>query len=244
MILPRAKIVHVVRHPADAILSCYTQPFERRGVAWANSLPRVCQGGEVGLMFLHGGEGGEFQRRCPPCLLPLSQRVSALSSPPVAGIPSLCPGRGAVPSFPPPTAHLPRPAGIVEQYQRMRDVMALWRRVLPAGRVVEVRYEDLARRPEPTSRELLAALGLDWDPAVLDFHARGRHVATASAEQVREPVHDRAVQAWHPFAHWLVPALAGVRDDVLSYEREAGLDSSEPLFQRWEERRDEQRDEL
>lgn len=101
----------------------------------------------------------------------------------------------------------------------------------------------MARHPERASRELLAALGLDWDPEVLEFHARGRHVATASAQQVREPVHGRAVQAWRPFAPWLVPALAGVEDDVLEYEREAGLDSSVPLFQEWERGR-ESRDEL
>ena len=40
---------------------------------------------------------------------------------------------------------------------------------LPAGRFLEVRYEDLVAEPEAQGRRLFAFLGEDWDPAVLDF---------------------------------------------------------------------------
>lgn len=40
MMLPDACIVHAVRHPADAGLSCYAQPFEGRGTPWASNLSR------------------------------------------------------------------------------------------------------------------------------------------------------------------------------------------------------------
>lgn len=35
IMLPAAKVLHVVRHPMDVALSCYVQPFEGRGTPWA-----------------------------------------------------------------------------------------------------------------------------------------------------------------------------------------------------------------
>ncbi|KAK9821781.1 hypothetical protein WJX81_002302 [Elliptochloris bilobata] len=39
--LPRASVVHVVRHPLDVVLSCYVQPFEGRGTPWAWDLKEI-----------------------------------------------------------------------------------------------------------------------------------------------------------------------------------------------------------
>ena len=35
MMLPKACIIQVVRHPMDTALSCFAQPFEGRGTPWA-----------------------------------------------------------------------------------------------------------------------------------------------------------------------------------------------------------------
>ena len=35
IMLPAARVLHVVRHPMDVTLSCYAQPFEGRGTPWA-----------------------------------------------------------------------------------------------------------------------------------------------------------------------------------------------------------------
>ena len=59
--------------------------------------------------------------------------------------------------------------------------------------------------PETTARQLLASCGLDWDPACLLFHARQDAVATASAAQVREPIHARSIGLWRNYAHELEP---------------------------------------
>lgn len=40
MMLPDACILHAARHPADAGLSCFAQPFEGRGTPWASNLAR------------------------------------------------------------------------------------------------------------------------------------------------------------------------------------------------------------
>ncbi len=35
MMLPKACIIQVVRHPMDTAISCFAQPFEGRGTPWA-----------------------------------------------------------------------------------------------------------------------------------------------------------------------------------------------------------------
>src|ERR1700679_93558 len=45
------------------------------------------------------------------------------------------------------------------QYQRL---MAHWREVLPADRFFEVDYEALVADPEPLTRRLIEACGLEW----------------------------------------------------------------------------------
>ncbi len=43
---------------------------------------------------------------------------------------------------------------------------------LPAEQYHEVRYEDLVSNPEETMRDLLAFLGEEWDPQVLEFASK------------------------------------------------------------------------
>ena len=41
MVLPRACVVHVMRHPLDVAMSCYAQPFGYAGVPWAWDLREI-----------------------------------------------------------------------------------------------------------------------------------------------------------------------------------------------------------
>ena len=88
-------------------------------------------------------------------------------------------------------------------------LMAHWRAVLP-GRMIEIDYETLACEPEPTSRSLIAACGLDWDDACLDFHNNAAPTATASAAQVREPVHTRSIDLWKRYQAELEPLAEAI----------------------------------
>ena len=65
--------------------------------------------------------------------------------------------------------------------------MDRWRARAPA-QIHLFRYEDLLADPETRIRQLLAACGLAFDPACLDFHLARRSVRTASAAQVRQPL--------------------------------------------------------
>lgn len=82
-----------------------------------------------------------------------------------------------------------------------------WVQAFP-GRIHTVRYEDLVSAQEPTTRALLAACGLSWNDACLRFEDNDAPVATASAVQVREPIHAHSVQRWKRFEQELAPLRA------------------------------------
>jgi len=82
----------------------------------------------------------------------------------------------------------------------------IWREVLP-GPVLEVQYESLVQNLEAESRRLMVFLGLDWDPACIEFHKTQRPVTTASAWQVRQPLYDTSVGRWRRYATHLGPML-------------------------------------
>jgi Sulfotransferase family len=67
-----------------------------------------------------------------------------------------------------------------------------------AGRVMEVRYEALVADTEGTMRKVLAFLGEDWDPAILEAHKKQRpdEPFESSTEQTSKPVYDTAVARW------------------------------------------------
>jgi tetratricopeptide (TPR) repeat protein len=88
--------------------------------------------------------------------------------------------------------------------------------VLP-GLVHRVFYEEMVDDTEAQVRALLAALGLDFDPACLEFHKTERAVRTASSEQVRQPIFRDGTEAWQPFEQWLDPMKAALGDVLTAY---------------------------
>jgi tetratricopeptide (TPR) repeat protein len=88
--------------------------------------------------------------------------------------------------------------------------------VLP-GRVHRVYYEAMVDDTESQVRALLAACGLDFDPACLAFHETTRAVRTASSEQVRQPIFREGVEAWKAFEPWLEPLKTALGDVLDSY---------------------------
>jgi Flp pilus assembly protein TadD len=98
-------------------------------------------------------------------------------------------------------------------YRHYQSLMAHWRRVLPLGRVLDVRYEDVVADVEGAARRLLAHCGLDWDERCLAFHRTERPIRTASAVQVRQSIFDTSVGRWRSYAEFLGPLLAELRDD-------------------------------
>ncbi|SNS66823.1 tetratricopeptide repeat-containing sulfotransferase family protein [Sphingopyxis indica] len=77
-------------------------------------------------------------------------------------------------------------------------------RIAP-GLIHHIDYAAMVEDSEPQLRRALAHLGLDWDPAVLEFHKLDRVVRTPSSEQVRRPLNRDGMEVWRPYAEWLGP---------------------------------------
>jgi Tfp pilus assembly protein PilF len=77
------------------------------------------------------------------------------------------------------------------------------------ARLHRVRYEDVVADTEGEARRLLEFLGLDWEPAVLDFQktARKKRINTPSYSQVAEPIYTRAKERWRRYESQLTPVL-------------------------------------
>jgi tetratricopeptide (TPR) repeat protein len=88
-----------------------------------------------------------------------------------------------------------------------RDYLRLMRhfdRVLP-GKIHRVVNERLIDDFEPEVRRLLARVGVEFEPACLEFHRSNRPVRSASAEQVRRPINREGIDQWRAFEPWLGP---------------------------------------
>lgn len=97
-------------------------------------------------------------------------------------------------------------------YRLYEELMRHWRKVLPPGNMLEVRYEDVVNDLDGQAHRLVAFCGLDWDAACLRFHEQRRAVRTASLAQVRRPIYASSVGRWRHYQKYLAPlqqALAG-----------------------------------
>lgn len=79
-------------------------------------------------------------------------------------------------------------------YAAYARMMRHWHEVMP-GSILDVRYEDLVTRPEEESRRMYDWCGLEWTQQALATPASDVAFSTASAAQVREPVHTRSVHS-------------------------------------------------
>jgi tetratricopeptide (TPR) repeat protein len=74
---------------------------------------------------------------------------------------------------------------------------------------MEVRYEDLVKDVESTSRVVLTFIGLDWDPNVLRFdeHAGKKLVRSPTYADVTRPISTSAVGRWKNYRKFIEPCL-------------------------------------
>lgn len=117
-------------------------------------------------------------------------------------------------------------AGHFRQYLRL---MGHWRSVLPVP-IHDVDYEDTVADLEGVARRLVAACGLDWEPACLEFHRVRRPVRTASVTQVRRPIYSSSVGRWKNYESALADLFARLSVDGVPTEgEEATVPRSEAL---------------
>ena len=77
---------------------------------------------------------------------------------------------------------------------------------------LELRYEDVVSDFEVSLKRSLAFIGLDWDPALLDFHvvARAAYITSPSRSQVARPLYASSIGRWRRYARHFAPI-----DDIL-----------------------------
>ena len=97
-------------------------------------------------------------------------------------------------------------------YHRLYDqLMAHWRSI-GGLRMLDVDYEELVADQETVSRRIIEFIGLDWDDRCLLFHEARRDVATASYDQVRQPIYTSAVARYERYEKHLGPLKEALGD--------------------------------
>ncbi len=92
---------------------------------------------------------------------------------------------------------------IVFAYKEYRRLMKLYRSILPAETMLDVRYEDLVADREVVTRRIIDFLGLPWDDACLHHEENQRVVSTPTLWQARQPIYNSAVRKWKNYEPWL-----------------------------------------
>jgi tetratricopeptide (TPR) repeat protein len=100
-------------------------------------------------------------------------------------------------------------AELAAYHQAYRGLMDHWRQVL-GERLVEVDYEALVGDPAETLGRVLAALGLGFEAACLNPEQDRGAVMTASAAQVRQPIHTASVGSAQRYRAHLGPLIAAL----------------------------------
>jgi tetratricopeptide (TPR) repeat protein len=95
-------------------------------------------------------------------------------------------------------------------YVAYRRLMRHWEATLP-GAIHTVSYEELVSDQLGETRRLLEFCGLQWQSACLEFHRNPAATTTASAAQVRQPMHTRSIAQWRHYETQLTPLLEQLR---------------------------------
>ena len=101
------------------------------------------------------------------------------------------------------------PGHIASRFRQYRRIMDHWEAVVPVA-IHHVDYEETVEDFETVARRLVAACGLAWEPACLEFHRSERPIRTASLAQVRQPVYTRSVARWRKYEAELGELFAGL----------------------------------
>ncbi|HEX6550165.1 MAG TPA: sulfotransferase [Gammaproteobacteria bacterium] len=91
-------------------------------------------------------------------------------------------------------------------YSGYHNLMVHWQSVL-APRIYALRYERVVTHPEAEMRQLLAALGLDWNDACMKPESGAQEISTASVWQARQPLYSDSIGRWRHYENELKPFI-------------------------------------
>lgn len=96
-----------------------------------------------------------------------------------------------------------RKEDLVFLYGQYRLLMDYWTTIIPADRMLTVKYEELLSDPETIIRDVLSFCGLEWDPACLEHDQNAKAITTPSAWQARQPIYKTSMERWRNYEGWL-----------------------------------------
>jgi len=83
-----------------------------------------------------------------------------------------------------------------------KDLMNFWNNVF-CNEIYNIHYEKLVVDQEAETKKLLDFCNLDWDKNCLLPHKNKKRVATASLEQVRNPIYKSSLKKWENYSKHL-----------------------------------------
>lgn len=104
-------------------------------------------------------------------------------------------------------------AAMADRFNLFAETMHHWHRIFP-GTILDMRYEDLVADPQAASQSMARHCGLVWTPEMAHPEQGGGAVLTASATQLRQPVHARSVGKWRQHTEMLAPFIAGLDPEL------------------------------
>lgn len=116
---------------------------------------------------------------------------------------------------------------IIRHYRAYARLMQHWRETTPET-FIEVYYETLVAQPERELNRILEYVGLEFEPACLEFYRLERPVRTASVTQVRQPLDRRGVERHERYRELLAPVAEALAEDITAYEKELA-DAGSPV---------------
>jgi hypothetical protein len=117
---------------------------------------------------------------------------------------------------------------LATHYRNYARLMRHWHAIAP-GRILDVRYEDLATQPDEQARRVQDYLGLPLVEGVTDILANKTVTTTASTLQLRQPIHRRNIGGWRRYATGLAPLQARLADLVTAYDPDEAVSLAMPV---------------
>ncbi|MET1218212.1 MAG: sulfotransferase [Glaciecola sp.] len=95
-----------------------------------------------------------------------------------------------------------RQSDIAQYYCDYVELMAHWETCFPEN-ILRVQHEDVLDDLAGQVERMLAFIGVDFEASCLSFYNTQRNVKTPSAEQVRQPINQKARYQWQQYAPYL-----------------------------------------
>lgn len=92
-------------------------------------------------------------------------------------------------------------------YERL---MQHWQSLWPE-RLIEVDYDELVTHPREVARKLAERCRLPWTEDLVEITRNPTASLTASASQIRQPIHSRSSGIWRSYQEWLRPLEAQLK---------------------------------